>query len=235
MANTFREHERVEPISGSEPKKGVQMEAEDAGSSKVKFDEAVRNADPSRVERRDIPAGVEPATSEAVKRQSLIELASTPSPSEPPRVTPTPKNLEGQAADLRRQLERPRALLLDNTPVANVLPPADVAKLSGHLEHVDQGLRDVSRLTKGVEIGSAITEEKPVAVRFLKFLTESDRRLGGFVDEIKGINAGERRLTPEVLLAVQVKFGFIQNELEFFTTTLNKALESTKTIMNVQI
>lgn len=234
MANTFREQERVEPISGSEPKKGVQMEAEDAGPSKVKFDEAVRNADPSKVERRDIPAGVEPATSEAVKRQSLIQLASAPGPSEPPKVTPTPKDLEGQAADLRRQLERPRAVLLDSS-TTTVLSPADVAKLSGHLEHVDQGLRDVSRLTKGVEIGSALTEEKPVAVRFLKFLTESDRRLGGFVDEIKGINTGERRLTPEVLLAVQVKFGFIQNELEFFTTTLNKALESTKTIMNVQI
>jgi hypothetical protein len=201
----------------------------------VKFDEAVRNADPSRIERRDIPAGIEPTTSEAVKRQSLIELAGSAPGGPPPQVTPTPKALEGQAADLRKQMERPRAVLL-NTSTTVALPPGDVAKLSGHLEHVDRGLRDISRMTTGVEVGSAaLPTEKSPAVRFLSLLTESDKHLGNFVNEIKGLKIGQQRLSPETLFAVQIKLNFVQQELEFFTTTLSKALESTKTIMNVQI
>jgi hypothetical protein len=37
------------------------------------------------------------------------------------------------------------------------------------------------------------------------------------------------------MLAMQVKVGFVQQEMEFFTGMLNKALESTKTLMNVQV
>jgi len=43
------------------------------------------------------------------------------------------------------------------------------------------------------------------------------------------------KLTAGRLLAVQVKLSFVQQELEFFTNVLNKALESTKTIMNIQV
>lgn len=230
---------RIEPISGSEPTK-VQFSTEATegeGPSKVKFDDAVARADPSKVERRDIAAAQEPAIAEA-KKPSLMEIATRVT-AEPAKVTPTPKALADQAADLRRQMERPRAVLLDEIQsrpaVVENLKPSDIDSLSGHIEHVDRGLRDVSQLTTGVEIGSLVPKEKSPAVKFLSFLTESDKKLGNFVDELKGLKMGQQRLTPETLFAVQVKLGFIQTELEFFTATLNKALESTKTLMNVQI
>ena len=230
---------RIEPISGSEPTK-VQFSTEATegeGPSKVKFDDAVARADPSKVERRDIAAAQEPAIAEA-KKPSLMEIATRVTV-EPAKVTPTPKTLADQAADLRRQMERPRAVLMDEIQsrpaVVENLKPSDIDSLSGHIEHVDRGLRDVSQLTTGVEIGSLVPKEKSPAVKFLSFLTESDKKLGNFVDELKGLKMGQQRLTPETLFAVQVKLGFIQTELEFFTATLNKALESTKTLMNVQI
>ena len=96
-------------------------------------------------------------------------------------------------------------------------------------------------MTTGVEVGSSLVSgataagEKSPAVRFLSFLTESDRKLGHFVDELNSLQLGGQKLTPDKLFAVQVKLSFIQTEVEFFTATLNKALESTKTLMNVQI
>ncbi len=236
---SHEEFKRIEPISGSEPSK-IQIHTEGSegeGPSKVKFDDAIARADPSKVERRDIAAAQEPVISEA-KKPSIMEIATKVS-TDLPKVTPTPKQLADQAADLRRQMERPRAVLLDEMEthpavVAN-LPSDAISTLSGHIEHIDRGLRDASSLTTGVEIGSAVSHEKTPAVRFLSFLTESDKKLGHFVDELKSIQVGQQRLTPENLFAVQVKLGFIQTELEFFTATLNKALESTKTLMNVQI
>ncbi len=234
---SHEEYKRIEPISGSEGSRASLPAESGEGPSKVKFEEAVARADPSKIERRDIPAAQEPVSAEA-KKPSLMEIA-TQVKAEPPKVTPTPKQLADQAADLRRQLERPRAVLLDemerHPTVVENLNPTDVTSISGHLEHIDRGLRDVTSLTTGVEIGSLIPQERSPAVRFLSFLTESDKKLGSFVDEIKGLKMGEQRLSPETLLAVQVKLGFIQTELEFFTATLNKALESTKTLMNIQI
>jgi hypothetical protein len=43
------------------------------------------------------------------------------------------------------------------------------------------------------------------------------------------------QISPASMLAIQIKVGFISQELDFFTGILNKALESTKTIMNVQV
>jgi hypothetical protein len=241
----FEEYKRIEPISGSEPKK-VQLQPSEAfdegGPSKVKFDEAVSRADSSRVELRDIAAVQETVVAE-VKKPSLMEVA-TKVTGETEKVAPTPKQLADQAADLRRQMDRPRAVLIDimdnyPSPAVPVVPnPADVSvvnSLSGSLEHMDRGLRDVSQLSRGVEVGSVAPAEKTPAVRFLSFLTESDKKLGNFVEELKGIQSSQQKLTPGDLMAVQVKLGFIQTELEFFTATLNKALESTKTLMNVQI
>ena len=235
------EPKRIEPISESEPRKidtRYSEGAESEGPLKVKFDEAVARADPTKVELRSTPVAAEVAVTEA-KKPSLMEMA-TKIATEPTKVPTTTKTLSAQASDLRRQIERPRAVLIaevdKNPEVVQNLNPADVDAMAGHLEHIDRGLRDVSSLTTGVETGAVTPPAgKSPAVRFLSYLTESDRKLGAITDEIKGLQVGQQKLTPAVLFAVQIKLGFIQTELEFFTATLNKALESTKTLMNVQI
>ena len=240
--STREPYKKVEPISGSETRKvEIGQGAGDGGPSKVKFDEAVARADPSKVQRRTTPTPTEPAVSE-VSKPSLMEMA-TKVTQQPTQVTPTPEYLGAQSSDLREQIRRPRAVLIaemENNPqvIQNLAThaPESLAAATGHMEHIDRGLRDISKLTTGVEVGSLIpTGEKSPAVRFLSFLTESDKKLGNFVDEINNLKLGQRKLSPETLLAVQVKLGFVQTELEFFTATLNKALESTKTIMNIQI
>jgi len=225
--------ERIEPIGGPEPQKKIQLDSSEASEavSKAKFDEALQKADPSRVERRAPPTVAEEVAKTTTTAQSPIELAK--STSLVPKVAPTPKDLATQASDLRNQLQRPRAVLLDvgMAPIER----GSIAKLSSHLEHMDRALQDASKLTTGVEAGSLVPAGKPPLVQFLTYLTDSDKRLATMVDELKGLDISKGKLSPEKLIAVQIKMNFISQELEFFSATLNKALESTKTIMNIQI
>jgi hypothetical protein len=71
--------------------------------------------------------------------------------------------------------------------------------------------------------------------RFLGLLTHSQAQLGNLAGDIKGITTMDKELSPATMLLLQVKVGYIQQEIELFTSMLNKALESTKTIMNVQV
>jgi len=102
--------------------------------------------------------------------------------------------------------------------------------------HIDSSLR-----TAVGKVGVEVTDQtvKPLTpnpmVTFLNYLTTSDHKLSTLISEVKALDISKNRLTPEKLLAVQIKLGFVQQELEFFTNILNKALESIKTTMNVQI
>jgi len=229
-------YKKVEPIGFEESRKveRTPADADSGGPSKVKFEEAVQKADTSKIElRRPIEAAHEKVV-ESTQKQSLLDLASA-KVAEKPQVAPVPKDIEQQATSLREALERPRATLYDNQNL--IVDASAVSALSANVEHIDRALQDALHLTTNVEVGSAIPAPttKPPLERFLNFLTESDRRLSGIISEVQGLQLEKQRLTPATLLAMQVKIGFIQQELEFFTTTLNKALESTKTIMNVQI
>jgi len=230
------EHEhfkRVEPIGEAQGSKvvGPADTSDMDGPSKAKFDAALERADTSKIERRQDIASTENVSLEA-KKASLLDLA-TKATSEGSKITPTPKTLSDQAADLRSQLQRPRAVLLDagNVP----FDAKTTTTLSGHIEHMDRALRDATKLATGVETGTQISPEKPPAIRFLSYLTESDKHLSNLVTEINAMEASRSKLTPAKMLALQIKLGFVQQELEFFTSVLNKGLEATKTIMNVQI
>jgi hypothetical protein len=240
-------YEAIEPISGSEPRKKIDLnainDAEEASLSKVKFDKAVSTADTSKVELRQREfIAQEASTVQEAKKESLVDLARK-SAETASKAPPTISSIEAQATSIRKNMERPRALLLavgTNAPidpdVQAKLSSAQVEnKLSAHIEHMDKALVDVTKETTGVEVGSLVPQEKPPLVRFLKYLTESDKRLASTVKEVDMLNKTPEKLSAAKLLSMQVKLNYIQQELEFFTGTLNKALESTKTIMNVQI
>lgn len=228
------EGKKIEPISSSEPRRQVNIESTDAESStKTKFDEAMQKADTSKVERRVIPP--EPP---AVTKQSPMEAAVRIS-QEPAKVTPTPKSVLDQATNLRSSLDRPRAVLLEiqRLPADPKIKDAALSsrELSDQIGHVERSLREATQLTTGVEVGSTVPVDKPPLTKFLGYLTESDKRLTTIMDEIRALDIQKNKLTPEKLLAIQIKMGFMQQQLEFFTATLSKSLDSIKTLMNVQI
>ncbi len=192
---------------------------------KVKFDEALEKIS----NRSQNVAAI--AEVETTKKPSLLDIAAT----KEAQKTPSVQSIQNQAADLRSAFERPRAILMESNQAGIKLPESDILTLNGHIDHADQSLRSALSTVKGVEIGSLVPQDKPPMVKFLQFLTDGDHRVSTMMDDITKLTQNGRQMSPQILLAVQLKIGFVQQELEFFTNVMNKSIESIKTTMNVQI
>ena len=74
------------------------------------------------------------------------------------------------------------------------------------------------------------------AREFLNYLSHGQHQLETLSTHVEGIAARrDDEIRPADLLALQIKMNHVQQELEFFSGMLNKTLESTKTLMNVQV
>lgn len=96
----------------------------------------------------------------------------------------------------------------------------------------------VGRLNRSVskplieEMDSFEKLPKPVQ-KFFTLLTDGQSKLEVLDKELSVM--GDQELTHKDILSIQLKMGRISHELELFSSLLNKAIESTKTIMNVQV
>lgn len=111
--------------------------------------------------------------------------------------------------------------------------------LQNKLSHIDESLkvalnRAGTEYSAPVTATSGTTSTNPIE-RFLGFLTHGQFQLQKLSEEINQMHLSKTEITPANMLAIQIKVGYVQQEIEFFTALLNKALESTKTIMNVQV
>ncbi len=108
--------------------------------------------------------------------------------------------------------------------------------LKSKLEHVDENLKVALEKmgTTEYEAPQLSGLGNPLE-RFIGFLSHSQYHLDHISDDINDLALNGKSLSPASLLCIQLKVNYISQELEFFTSLLNKALESTKTIMNVQV
>lgn len=229
--------ERVEKVDPSKATVEVLPTEEVIAPQKAKFDDALSKAET----KWDVanPKTNLVAASDPVQKLSPIDQMSISS-HRIERLKPvTVDQIVEQADNVRASVQAPIAKLEEaqkTTPDLRFSPAHD-ALLTDKLIHVDSSLK--TALNKvGVEVTASEIQQnvgqKPL-VKFLNMLSNSDRQLYTLVGEISSLQNSKERLTPEKLLAVQIKLGFVQSELEFFTNVLNKALEGTKTIMNVQV
>lgn len=110
--------------------------------------------------------------------------------------------------------------------------------LKNKLSHIDESLKVVMNRA-GLEYtpqepGKSSGIAAPIE-RFLGFLTHGQHQLQKLSNDVQMMHLNKTDISPASLLAIQIKVGYIQQEVEFFANMLNKVLESTKTIMNVQI
>lgn len=82
------------------------------------------------------------------------------------------------------------------------------------------------------EVDGIETLPKPVQ-KFINLLTEGQGKLEALDYQLSMM--GEQEMSHKDILSIQLKMGHISHELELFSSLLNKAIESTKTIMNVQV
>lgn len=137
-----------------------------------------------------------------------------------------------QAGDVLKQIDELKSRL--DKPGLHLQQDSQNA-LKNKLEHVDNNLK-VALDQAGVEYKSPEVNkiENPIE-RFLGFLTDGQNKLSTLANDVNTMHLRRDQISPATMLQMQVKVGLIQQELEFFTSVLNKALESTKTIMNVQV
>jgi len=148
----------------------------------------------------------------------------------------SPEDLRNQARDVIAQIENVK------TQLANVqeIRPAFHTVLHNKLTHIDESLR-IAMNKAGVEYklpppDTQITGRVNPIEKFIGYLTQSQHQLAhlGQTIEQLGLTDG-KTLTPAHMLALQMKVGYVQQQIELFTSLLNKALESTKTIFNTQV
>lgn len=110
--------------------------------------------------------------------------------------------------------------------------------IRNHLGHIDENLK-IALSRTGVEYTPApeVKQDKSAnpLVRALDGFTHSENQLNLLSDAITQLRNEQGSIHPADLLAIQLKVSYIQQQIEFLTNLLNKALESTKTIMNVQV
>ncbi len=112
--------------------------------------------------------------------------------------------------------------------------------LQNKLTHINESLK-IALSRAGIEFNpteGVASKDKTLGgavTRFLGFLSDGQGQLENLGTELQTMSDRGKDLTPVNMLAIQVKVGQIQQELELFSSLLNKALESIKTIMNIQV
>jgi hypothetical protein len=235
MDNPFKQSkiEKIEKI-GLDKSAGLQdAETQLSTQTRIKFDEALAKADPSRIQVEAPPVVTQQAP-EVDKKPSLLDIAGQPVQPDQAIPPPTASQVLDRADLTKQKFSNAIDLVKQNLDIPIGAP--ERASMTASLQHADKYLNQAVTQATGVETKTAIdTSERPPLMRFLNYLTAGQNRLDSLISSINSADLQHNQMSPGALLGVQIRLGFVQTELEFFTNVLNKALESTKTIMNVQI
>jgi hypothetical protein len=234
---------KIEKIEKVDTSKKVDLSAlenkEAIQTSKTKFDEAIAKAEINWSKVQPQKTEIAAATESKVTRPSPIDELSMSQKKiqrlEPVSEAKVAENAEALQGRIATQIQA-----LQNTQAQNPnikLSPVDANALSEKLVHIDATLNSALGIAGGEvkALPATPTATSNPMMTFLNYLTHGDRALAGIVGEVRSINLDKNELTPARLLAIQIKLNFVQQELEFFTTVLNKAIDSTKTLLQVQI
>ncbi len=215
--------EKIKHVGGKTLKQAPQLEP-----NKDYFEALMRQ---KRVEPD--PALTIAKNEEAIKTHSLFDEVRQSNRRPDQTARSSPDDLVAQATDVVSQIDLLKTKL--ETPDLQVKGSVQTL-LRNKLTHIDESLQ-VALDKAGIEYVAPAQSDgmsKPLD-RFLGMLTHSQNQLETLAGDVARLSAQEHSLAPADMLLIQIKVGQIQQEVELFTSMLNKALESTKTIMNVQV
>ncbi len=89
----------------------------------------------------------------------------------------------------------------------------------------------------GAEVGppvATVSRQSPIG-KFLSYITDSQAQLDNARGMIAKLSKGGQHLSPGKLLLVQVKLAKAQQELEYTSVLLGKAVDDIKMLFNIQI
>lgn len=182
-------------------------------------------------------AETKPTTiTEEVKKPSLLDQVSDTYRKVENISKPSPDTLIAQSRETIDRINRIKETLATTQDSGIKASYQDL--LRNKLSHIDESLQ-IALSKAGVEYTSEVKSEpkgllSPIE-KYMGYLTQSQDQLMNLSTQIEELHNNNKELSPATMLSIQIKVGYIQQELEFFTSLLNKALESTKTLMNVQV
>jgi len=148
----------------------------------------------------------------------------------------TNHDLVAQTTEASQRVEQIKAEL--ETPNLDIKKPIR-RLMRNKLTHIQDDLRiALSKAgTEPVEAPQVAAGQgvPNVATKFFDHLTHSQYQLDHLGSYLQAMVDTGKELAPANMLAIQIKVNKVQQELEFFTNLLNKSLESTKALMNVQV
>lgn len=147
-------------------------------------------------------------------------------------------DLKKQSTEIVSKIEKAKSQLVQANEANQEIKPSYQKLLRNHLSHIDDNIKIASSkvgIEPTGEIQATETKSANPIERFLDMLTRSQHEMNNFQNIINDVSGGGKEILPGQMLALQIKASLISNELELFSNLLNKALEATKTIMNVQV
>lgn len=226
---------KVTKVLGQDPLAEAPVEKTRGTPNKEHFDElmnAEQQKDVGRANKIEPTAVSADAT--ANKPNSIMDEVKKLNSTVNNISTLTPEDLKNKATQIIAQLEEAKTSL---SQAGAELKPSYQTVLRNRLSHIDDNLK-IALSKAGVEYTAPAVPQQGAAnpiERFMGYLTQGQYQLTHLSTTIDQLNLTGAQLTPANMLALQIKVGQIQQEIELFTSLLNKALESTKTIMNVQV
>lgn len=165
-----------------------------------------------------------PASSGKISPMDLARPVTPPStPATVESITSQMKSASSSLGDLQDQF---------NTPNLK-LKPSQKYLLRNKLQEANTQIRQVAEKT-GVDVGppvNPVTRNNPLG-KFLALITDGERHLNSAQQTLASYNG---QISPADLLLMQVKLNKAQQEIEYSSVLLSKAVDDIKTIFNVQI
>lgn len=171
---------------------------------------------------------------EGTKGKDRTSSSTTGESSENSKITA--EDIKKQTREIVSKLEGAKSQLVNANQANLEIKPSYQKLLRNHLNHIDDNIK-IASSKMGVESTGEIpaTEAKSnMTERFLDMLTKSQQEISNLDKTLETAGVG-KHMNPGQMLALQVKMNIVTHEIELFSNLLNKALESIKTIMNVQV
>jgi hypothetical protein len=152
----------------------------------------------------------------------------------------TPESITSQVRQTSTRIEALKKRV--ETPDVTV-KPSMTGMLRKKLLHIDSSIESALQRAGATESdlqaskagGREIVDNAMNPIhRFIGLLTHGQQNLQDIELHMESLR-GNNQLDPTMLMSIQLKVARVQQEIELFTSLLNKALESTKTIMNIQV
>ncbi len=164
---------------------------------------------------------------------SSFEIENAHSPSASKQISI--EDIKKQTNEIVSKLEGAKTQLAKANQDDLEIKPSYQKLLRNHLTHIDDNIKIASSKVGVESTGEvkAIEGKGSLVERFLNMITHSQHEINNLEKNIEVTAANE--MNSGQMLALQIKMGLVSHEIELFANLLNKALEATKTIMNVQV